>query len=67
IIPSLPDGRYPFIDERLEAPPQLEVLFKGAAAKNGVEIIRDEPAELRCKDDAVEERNSRKSRPSSVD
>ncbi len=56
MIPSLPDGRYPFIDERLplsdmtmvEAPPQLEALFKSQAAKSGVEIIRDEPVELRC-------------------
>ena len=32
----------------VEAPPQLEALFKSQAAKNGVEIIRDEPVELRC-------------------
>ena len=56
MIPSLPQGRYPFIDERLplsemtmvEAPPQLEALFKAQAARNGAEIIRDEPVELRC-------------------
>jgi len=27
---------------------RLEALFKSQAAKNGVEIIRDEPVELRC-------------------
>ena len=54
--PRLPDGLYPFIDQRLplsgltmiEAPPQLEALFKAQAAANGIEIIRDEPVELRC-------------------
>jgi hypothetical protein len=54
--PQLPDGLYPFIDECLplselvmvEAPPQLEVLFKAQAAATGIEIIRDEPVELRC-------------------
>ncbi len=54
--PQLPDGLYPFIDQRLplsglamvEAPPQLEALFKAQAAANGIEIIRDEPVELRC-------------------
>ncbi len=56
MIACLPDGHYPFIDERLPlsdmtmvvAPPQLETLFKAQAAKNGVEIVRDEPVELRC-------------------
>ncbi len=56
MVPSVPDGRYPFIDKWLpltdmtmvEAPPQLEILFKAQAAKSGVEIIRDEPVELRC-------------------
>jgi hypothetical protein len=54
--PQLPDGRYPFIDERLplydlvmvEAPSDLEALFKSQAIANGIEIIRDEPVELRC-------------------
>lgn len=32
-----------------EAPGELEKLFKAKACKNGVEIIRDRPAELRCK------------------
>ncbi|HEY4808716.1 MAG TPA: hypothetical protein VIH81_13385 [Roseiarcus sp.] len=53
---KLPDGFYPFIDERLplaeltmvESPPDLEALFKSQAAANGTEIIRDEPVELRC-------------------
>ncbi len=52
----LPDGFYPFIDRRLplsdltmvEAPPDLEALFKSQAAENGIEIIRDEPVELHC-------------------
>jgi hypothetical protein len=56
MIPSLPDGCYPFIGERIplsdmtmvEAPPQLKALFKTQAEKNGIEIIRDEPVELRC-------------------
>jgi hypothetical protein len=56
IPPQLPDGLYPFIDQRLplaeltmvEAPPQLEALFKSQAAKHGIEIIRDEPVELHC-------------------
>jgi hypothetical protein len=55
-MPKLPDGLYPFIDERLplteltmvEAPTDLEALFKSQAAANGVEIVRDEPVELRC-------------------
>jgi hypothetical protein len=52
----LPDGLYPFIDERLplselvmvEAPPDLESLFKSQAATSGIAIVRDEPVELRC-------------------
>jgi len=55
-IKKLPDGLYPFVDERLplaelamvEAPADLEALFKAQAAANGVDIIRDEPVELRC-------------------
>ena len=55
--PRLPDGLYPFVDQRLplsglamvEAPPRLEALFKEQAAANGVEIIRDAPVELRCR------------------
>jgi hypothetical protein len=53
---ELPDGLYPFIDQRLpladmcmvEAPPDLEALFKSQAAASGFELIRDEPVELRC-------------------
>lgn len=56
-MPELADGLYPFIDQRLplselmmvEAPPELETLFKSQAAENGVEIIRDQPVELRCR------------------
>lgn len=56
---ALPDGDYPFIDERLplsqlamvEAPARLEALFKEQAARNGVELFRDRPVELRCHSD----------------
>jgi hypothetical protein len=56
---ALPDGLYPFIDERLplaelimvEAPRDLEALFKSQATRNGVDIIRDEPVEIRCSSD----------------
>ena len=33
----------------VEAPPALEALFKSQAAANGIEIVRDEPVELRCR------------------
>ncbi len=54
---ELPEGLYPFIDQRLpladmalvEAPLALEALFKSQAAANGIELIRDEPVELRCR------------------
>lgn len=53
---QLPDGMYPFIDDRLplsemamiEAPPDLEQLLRDQATKNGVELIRGQPVELRC-------------------
>lgn len=59
-VPELPDGRYPFIDESypltdmafIEAPADLEALFKSQAARNGVAILRDEPVELRCQSEA---------------
>lgn len=55
-----PDGEYPFIDERLplsemaivEAPADLEALFKEQAARNGVKILRDLAVELRCQSDS---------------
>lgn len=55
--PDLPDGDYPFIDQRLplselamiEVPPDLELLFRDQAAGNGVAIIRNQPVELRCR------------------
>jgi hypothetical protein len=55
----LPNGLYPFIDERIplselvmtEAPAELEALFKSQAIKNGMEIVRDHPVELRCHSD----------------
>ena len=54
---ALADGQYPFIDERLplsqmamvEAPARLEVLFKEQAARNGIQIVRDQPVELICR------------------
>jgi hypothetical protein len=53
---ELPEGLYPFIDERfrladmamVEAPSDLEAMFKRQAVLNGIELIRDEPVELRC-------------------
>jgi hypothetical protein len=62
-MPQLPDGLYPFIDQRLplaelvmvEAPPHLEALFKSEAAANGIEIIREQPVELRCKSEEFPE------------
>jgi hypothetical protein len=56
MIAKLADGSYPFIDRRLplsemtmvEAPAELEALFKSQAASNGIEIMRDTPVELRC-------------------
>lgn len=60
---ELPDGLYPFIDERLplaeltmvEAPRDLEALLKSQAAANGVEIIRDQPVEVRCRSEQYPE------------
>jgi hypothetical protein len=54
---ALADGRYPFIDERLplsqmamvEAPARLVALFKEQAARNRIQIIRDQPVELTCR------------------
>jgi hypothetical protein len=59
-LPRLPDGHYPFIDERLplselvmvEAPRDLEDLLKSQAAANGIDIVRDEPIEIRCQSEA---------------
>lgn len=59
-LPQLPDGHYPFIDERLplselvmvEAPRDLEDLLKSQAAANGIDIVRDEPVEIRCQSEA---------------
>lgn len=52
----LPEGDYPFADTLLplsemammEAPMELEELLRTAAANDGIEIIRDQPVELRC-------------------
>jgi hypothetical protein len=57
MVPQLPHGLYPFIDQRLplteltmgEAPPDLEALFKSQATANGTTIIRDRPVELTCR------------------
>lgn len=55
-INALPDGIYPFANERLplsemamrEAPRELEYLLKAAAVRNGTAIKRDIPVELTC-------------------
>ena len=62
---ALPEGDYPFIDERLplsqltmvEAPAQLEALFKSEAAKREVSFARDVPIELRCRSDEISRRH----------
>ncbi|MCW2275995.1 hypothetical protein GJ654_17255 [Rhodoblastus acidophilus] len=58
--PVLPEGDYPFIDRTyplsemsfIEAPHELEVLFKAQAERNETAIIRDDPVLLNCKSDA---------------
>ncbi|MHC1550236.1 hypothetical protein [Phyllobacterium sp. K27] len=53
---DLPDGLYPFIDQRLpladmamiEVPPALEQLLRTQAKANGVDIHRGAPVELEC-------------------
>ena len=53
---QLPEGLYPFINERLplseltmiEAPADLEQLLRVQAAQNGISIARGVPVELRC-------------------
>ncbi|WP_234186962.1 hypothetical protein [Shinella sp. NM-101] len=53
---KLPDGFYPFIDQRfplselsmIEVPADLEKLLRSQAAANGMSIIRGMPVELRC-------------------
>lgn len=63
---QLPDGYYLFIDRRLplselqmtEAPAELEKLFREQARRNGIELVRDEPMELRCKSDDFPEAHS---------
>lgn len=52
----LPDGMYPFIDERLplselamiETPAGLQAILVEQAKSNGIEIVRDQPVEIRC-------------------
>lgn len=59
MIPKLPDGQYPFMDQEypldqmimVEAAPELERLLKDEAAKNGTSIIRDQPVEIICRSD----------------
>lgn len=54
--PLLPDGMYPFIDQMLpladlamiEAPLTLKSVLLEQSRANGIEIIRDEPVEIRC-------------------
>lgn len=53
---DLPDGEYPFIDQRyplaelamIEMPVALEELLRAQAAANGMPIARGRPVELRC-------------------
>ncbi|WP_205932759.1 hypothetical protein [Rhizobium leguminosarum] len=53
---DLPDGLYPFIDQRLpladlamiEVPSALEKLLRTQANARGVAILRGTPVELRC-------------------
>lgn len=60
---DLPDGLYPFIDQRLplsqlsmiEAPRDLERLLREQAAANGISIIRGVPVELTCRSDEFPE------------
>lgn len=52
----LPDGLYPFIDRMfplselamIETPAGLKTILIEQAKKNGTEIIRDHPVEIRC-------------------
>lgn len=52
----LPDRDYPFIDQRyplselamIEVPESLQRLLIGQSEKNGTDIVRDTPVELRC-------------------
>ncbi len=54
---KLAPGSYPFATQRydlgdlamVEAPPALEALFRQEAAANGVELLRDQPVELKCR------------------
>lgn len=56
----LPDGFYPFANVRLplselammEAPRELEALLIDAARAAHIDLIRDQPVELRCSSDA---------------
>lgn len=55
--PPLPDGDYPFNDERvplsqlawIEMPREMEALLRAQASDNGTPIIRGVPVELRCR------------------
>lgn len=55
-VPMLPDGDYPFNDERLplarlawiEMPREMETLLRTQARENATPIIRGAPVELRC-------------------
>lgn len=52
----LPDGNYPFIDQAfplselamIETPASLKAILVEQAQKNGMEIVRDQPVEIRC-------------------
>lgn len=59
-FPELPDGTYPFMDERHPlsemafglTPESLRTLIAQQAARAGTTIVRDEPVELRLADHA---------------
>lgn len=52
----LPDGMYPFIDEKfplselamIETPAGLKAILVEQAKNSGIEIVRDQPVEIRC-------------------
>jgi len=57
VIIDLPDGDYPFFDERYalkemvwtDAPAELESLFTTQAKANGIDLVAGVPVELNCR------------------
>jgi hypothetical protein len=62
MTPTLPPGKYPFVDEEfdladmafIEAPPDLDALFKAQRDAGGNGLVRDLPVILRCVSDSYE-------------